>query len=626
MARRIVKPSDNRLRMELMYLNQGATGDWAPGSRESGFFSSVARSFKVQGANVMDHWKGFGDVIRSEEATVDVPTFQEMVGDRDLPAPSEPLTMGQAQRRIEKFDREQRNQQFESNVRSSIGAFVGGTAPWLVSPEGLIGFAIPPLRARTVAKSAGRGARTSASRPDSAVETAVDQMGTRSSTATPRQVGGARAGMVAEAPASVMVGGTNLLAQQASYGEVDSLEASLAFGAPLVFGAGIGAIQGRRGAAQARARDTGVKRPPQSADTSPDEVEVPSGLQKELTDNLGLTPEDTPETFFRKLDEALQANNISDDVADNLREAFARSGVARNENLTPRVRQALKQVDEAERIRVGDTPKALKERITELDTKIKRAEARSVRETKSLLRGSKDDPTLENALAQGRKLKATNRELTRLRRERKGLSGEPRTNVDPEQTLEDIQARVEANPRVRAQRETVEQERQAVEAARRSVDAAPDEASARAAQDSFARAQDRLDAETLRLEEITNSTSARLRRRLGIQDSPDPMRRRENLRSALKNLADEVAQTDQPLPAEFVAEFLELYQGRRPISPEAVRPVRTRDANDYARPTRDIEETVDTDPGLRALRGREGYDEAVDIQTRHEQILEDCPV
>jgi len=625
MSRKIVNPSENRLRMELMYLNQGATGNWAPGSRESGFFSSVARSFRTQGGTVMDHWKGFGDVLRSEEATVDVPTFQEMAGDRDLPAPSEPLTMGQAQRRIEKFDREQRNQQFESNVRSAIGAFLGGTAPWLVSPEGLIGFAVPPLRARTVAKSAERGGRTSASRPDSAVETAVDQMGTQSSTATPRQVGGAREGMVAEAPASIMVGGTNLLAQQASYGEVDSLEASLAFGAPLVFGAGIGAIRGRRAAAQARARDTGVERPPRSADTSPDEVEVPSGLQKELTDTLGLTPEDTPKTFFRKLDEALRANNISDDVADNLREAFARSGITRRENLTPGIRRALKDVDAAERIKPGGTPQALNARIGELDKKIKNAEAR-VRRANKKLAETTEPATNASVRQQSRKLKKENRILTRLREERNGISGTTRRSATQDQLLKDVERRVETNARVRAQRETVEQERQAVEAARRAVDEAPDEASARAAQDSFARAQDRLDAENLRLEEITNSTSARLRRRIGVEDAPDPMRRRENLRTALKNLADEVAQTDQPLPAEFVAEFLELYQGRRPISPEAVRPVRTRDANDYARPTRDIEETVDTDPGLRALRGREGYDEAVDIQTRHERILEDCPV
>jgi len=619
MARRLPKPSEHRLRMELMFLNQDAQGEWAPGSRETGFFSSVARSFSNQGATVLDHWKGIGDVFSDEEETVDVETFQNMAGSRNIAAPAETVTVGQARRLIDRFDREQRATQFDSNVRSVIGGFLGGTVPWFVSPEGAIGFAVPPLRAATIAKAAGRAGTQSARRANSAFDTAAEYTGTRTGSSTPSALSGA----ARELPASAMVGGTNLLAQQAAYGEVDPLEASLAFGAPLAFGAGIGAIQGRRAAARVRAQETGVESPPKSADSSPDETQVPSGLQKELTDTLGLTPEDTTETFFQKLDEALVANKISDDIADNLREAFARTGITRRQDITLGMQRAMRQLDEAERTPVGDTPDALNSRIESLGKQVKNAERRVKRAEKTLLEAG-DDRAARRAAS--RKLREENKALSTARAERNGLSGRSTSSATQKRMLSEIDEQVDSNARVRNQRELVEQEQATLQNLKAAVKEAPDAEQARLTQAKVAKAQDRVDAEQLKLDELRNTTRRRLQRRAGLEQAADPMNRRINTRQALRELASEVAKTDQPLPAEFVAEFLEAFQTRRPISDDAVRAVRTEDVNDYAKAKETIEDTIETDAGMRALKGQRGYDEALDIQARHEQILEDCPL
>lgn len=605
--------------MELMFLNQGATGDWAPGSRESGFFSSIGRSFSLQGATVMDHWEGFGDVVAEDEQMVDVPTFQNMVGDRDLPAPGREITIGQAQRLIEQYDREQREMQYETNVRSAIGSFVGGTLPWAVSPEGLVGLAIPPLRARSIAKSVGEGAKTT-SRLRSGVDTAVDQMGTRTTTSTPTGAGGAFIGARSEVPAAIMTGGTNMLAQAAAYGEVDALEASLAFGAPLVFGAGIGAVQASRAASRMRARDTGVRSNPTSTDTSPDKVNVPSGLQQQLTETLGLTPEDTTETFFQKLNKALEDGNIDEDLADNLREAFARTGVTRRQDLSPAIKRAARQLDDAERVPVGETPEALKTRVADLNKQVKNASRRVKRAEAKLADASGDE-----AKALTKKVKEDRKLLNELREQRKGLSGRT-AEVDQARVNEQVDARVQTNRRVQAQREVVDEVEQRLTQARRAVDQATDDQQAARATSRVGEIEDRLRAEQQRLEEITARTRNKFQRRLGLREAADPMGRRVSVREALKQLADEVSKTDQPLPAEFVAEFLELYQGRRPISKEALRGVETPDVDDYATTRRGIEEELENDPGTRAFKGKPGYDEALETQTRVEEILENCPL
>ncbi len=623
MARRLPKPSEHRIRMELMFLNQDAQGEWAPGSRESGFFSSVARSFSVQGATVMDHWKGIGDLFADEQETVDVDTFLEMAGSRNIPAPAEEVSLGQARRLIDRFDREQRATQYESNVRSAIGSFLGGTAPWLISPEGAIGFAVPPLRAASISRAVGSLGTQSARRTNSVLDTAVEQTGTRTGMSG---IGGrptALSGAARELPASAMVGGTNLLAQQAAYGEVDPLEAALAFGAPLAFGAGIGAVQGRRAAARARATETSVDAPPRSANASPDETQVPSGLQKELTDTLGLTPEDTTESFFRKLDDALAKNNISDDAADNLREAFARTGTTRRQDLPEGMRRAMRQLDEAERIPFSGTPEALKSRIAELGKKVKNAERKVKRAEKALLEAG-DDRTAVRAAS--RKLRQENQALSTARAERNGLTGKSTSSQTQKRMLAEVDSQVENNPRLQKQRELIEQEQKALTTAQAAAKTAKNAEEAKLAQRKVEAAQERVDAAQGRLEDLTQSTRRRLQRRAGLEQAADPMARRVSTRQALRELSEEVAKTDQPLPAEFVAEFLEIYQNRRPISPKAVQGMQINDVNDYAQTRQSIEEMVDADPGMRALKGKPGYDEAVELQARHEKILEDCPL
>ena len=621
MARRFVKPSENRLRMELMFLNEGATGEWTPGSRESGFWSSAARSFSTQSGTVLDHWKGAIDLFSGEQQEIDVPTFQEMVGDRDLPAPSERLTLGQTQRRIDRYDREELQSQYETNFRSAVGAFIGGTPPWLLSPEGLAGFAVPVLRVNTISRASLNNAKQSARRSSSAAATAGSRVGARRPTSARA---GAKAGAIGAAPESIMVGSTNLLMQSAAYGEVDALEATLAFGAPVALGAGIGAIIGARAGALERASKTQVRRPPPSADASAVEFETPEALVEELRRTLDLNPEDTAEVLFQKIDDLVAREKLPDDIADALREAFGRTGLSRRTDLTPEIRAVAKQLDDAQKIPIARTADDVKQQVAKLNRQIKNAEAR-VKRASARLKATEGDAD-KGFKAASQKLKEENKKLSELRAERTGLTGKSKESRGQTRIREDIDTQVQSNNRVARQRELVEQTRKTLEKARKAVKKAPDEAKARAAQRRVAKLEDKVDAEQLRLDRITKDTTKRLQRRAGVEPEASPINRRVSVQQALRDLAAAVAKTDHPLPTEFVAEFLEAYQLRKPISKEAISKVDVTKPVNYGRVSKSLQDELDADAGMRGLKGQDGYADALAIQARQEEILENCPL
>lgn len=535
--------TESEVQLQMMFLNTPADGNWFPGQRPSGFFNSVGRQFSMQSATVLDHWKGIGDT--SPEITPE--EFLEIVGERNVAMPEGRVTVEMAQRIAGRYDREQAESAYDSNVRSTIGGFVGGMPPWLFSPEGVAGLLIPPLRATSVARAIPKAG------------TAVQ--GTQAVASRPSTYQFVRQEALAQVPASVAMGGTNLLAQQAAYGEINALEASLAFGAPVVLGGALGAIRASRANAAVRGATESTSSPPPPRRQTTTETSVPPRLANDFVEWAGIRPGDNTATAFQKITQAMQRQNIPPEMAENLVEAFARTGASRaNQSLNREVRQAIRALSEAETRPVRRAPAEAAARVQELETQIadttKRVESVSRRiaeRSRAEKKAEPDAPKVLRPRVAGEPADYS-REMRKLVNERNALA----------KTLQDL----------KAERNTI-----------------------------------RLDPENA----------------LGMSAH------RRNVQEALQNLADVLArQTDHPMPAEFVAEFLEVAALTGRVSPDAIRPARPRaetnetfDATTVN--TQRLKHELDTDPALRALRGEEGFTEAVDAFTRVSRIIDGCP-
>ena len=302
--------------MQLSYLNQPPTTEWATGTRPMGFFTGTSVGFRMQGATVMDHWKGLFDA--SEEIGPD--EFREIVGDRNVAIPdSARLTRDMAARVAERYDREMQAQQYEQRLAGMVGQFAGGMVPWLVSPEGLAAFAAPPLRVGQVTAAAGRPMARAAAE-----------------------------GAAAWTPSALATMATNIMGQSSAYGDVDPLEASLAFGIPLAFGAA--------GRMWATARAPGV-RPGTPAAPRPDEFvgpprpdavahsyQVPPRLAKSFYEWAGVQAGDTTDVALSKMAAAMERGRVPADVMEDFLDAYVHHGMGAGlDSLSPQVQQAIRR-------------------------------------------------------------------------------------------------------------------------------------------------------------------------------------------------------------------------------------------------------------------------------------------
>ena len=531
---RQVQLSENEVQLQMMFLNQPADASFFAGQRPSNFFSSMGRQFTLQSATVLDHWKGFGDL--SPEVTPE--QFLEIVGDRNVPFPDGRVTANMSQRIAARYDREQAESAYESNFGSAVGGFFGGIAPWFFSPEGFAGLLVPPLRLTSTARAV-RGATQAAQR------TPVTQV--------------IRRDALAQVPASIAVGGTNILAQQAAYGEVNALEAALAFGAPIAFGGAIGAFRGlrsQRAAAATRAADDSVNSSPVPRRQVTTETVVPPRLRDAFAEWAGLRPGDTTATAFERIIQTMQQQNVPVELLSPLIEAFARTGAAAAMRSTNReIRRAVRRLMDAEARPV-------------------RVEAPDARPRAQAL----DDQIVTN----NRKLRGATKKIADLARKERGNAPAAATKA----------ATTEVSPQMRKLTE----------------------------------ARDRLWEEGVALK----------RERAAIKLDPDnavPMAQwASESEAALRDLADVLArQTDHPMAAEFVAEFLEVARLTGKVSPDAVNPPRLRAETESGFDATtvyidNIRRELDTDPAFRALRQEQGFDDAVDAFVRIQRIIDECVV
>lgn len=531
---RQVQLTESEVQLQMMFLNQPADGSFFAGQRPSNFFSSMQRQFSLQSATVLDHWKGLGDL--SPEVTPE--QFLEIVGDRNVAFPEGRVTVNMAQRIAARYDREQAEAAYESNFGSVIGGFAGGIAPWFFSPEGFAGILVPPLRLTSTARAV-RGATQTAQR------TPVTQV--------------IRRDALAQVPASIAVGGTNILAQQAAYGNVDALEASLAFGAPIVFGGAIGAVRGMRGdraAAATRAANESVNSPPVATRQGATETVVPPKLRDAFVEWAGLRPADTTANAFERIIQTMQQQNIPAELLSPLVEAYARTGAAAAMRSTNReIRQAVR-------------------RLMEVEARPMRVEAPDAR---------------PRAQALDEQIATNRRQLREATRKVADLARKERNNAPAAATKS---AATEISPQMRKLTE----------------------------------AKDRLWEEGIAL----------YRERSAIKLDPDnavPMAQwTADSEAALRDLADILArQTDHPMPAEFVAEFLEVAKLTGKVSPDAVSPPRMRIETENGLDATSLRSDalryeLETNPQLRAMRGQEGFSDAADTFARVQRIIDECVV
>lgn len=531
---RQVQLSENEVQLQMMFLNQPADASFFAGQRPSNFFSSMGRQFTLQTATVLDHWKGFGDL--SPEVTPE--QFLEIVGDRNVPFPDGRVTANMSQRIAARYDREQTESAYESNFGSAVGGFAGGIAPWFFSPEGIAGLLVPPLRLTSAIRGATAGVR--AAQKPSTIQIVKREA-------------------LAQVPSSIAVGGTNILAQQAAYGEVNALEAALAFGAPIAFGGAIGTFRGlrsQRAAAATRAADDSVNSSPVPRRQVTTETVVPPRLRDAFAEWAGLRPGDTTATAFERIIQTMQQQNIPFAVLNPLIEAFARTGTAAAMRSTNReIRQAVRRLMDAE-------------------ARPMRVEAPDARPLAQAL----DDQIVTN----NRKLREATKKVADLARKERGNAPAAATKA----------ATLEVSPQMRKLTE----------------------------------ARDRL------WEEGAALKRERTVIKLDADNAVTMQQWAADSEAALRNLADVLAkQTDHPMPAEFVAEFLELTSLTNKVSLDAVNPPRLRaetesgfDATTVY--TDKIRYELDTDPAFRALSKEPGFDEAADAFARIERIIDECVV
>lgn len=535
--------SDAGVQTQLMFLNEPFTGDYFVGQRPSGFFNSIGRQFVLQGGTVLDHWKGVAD----ESPDITPAEFDDMRGSRDLPMPEGRVTRNMAQRLISRHDRELREQQFESNWRSVTGGLVGGVVPWIGSPEGLVGFLVPPVRVRQAT---------------SAVRTIESQTGSAIGTTAPSRASIVLREASAQIPAAAVMGGTNILAQQAAYGDVDALEAALVIGAPIALGAGVGVFRRNKiksAEAKRAAATMSDTTPPAQVASAPVETVVPSRLLNSFARWAGIEAGDTAATVFEKIVRQMQARNMPREVMDNLIEAFARTGTRQIEtSVNPNVRQAIKNLTEADATPVSKVAPEVRAQAQNLDRRIAETERRLEKAQRELAKQSKPD-----LIFSGKKT--------------------PAKRMPAKRTAAQKKAIVEVKKH--------QKELARLQAARAGV---PD------------------------------------RDALGVS-----MVEKENLvRQRIAELADVLArETDHPLPAEFVAEFMELAGLTAKVSRDVVRSPRTSVENPdaptvTATTTREqtVLDEIANDPAFKKLVEAEGGEAAMRNFTRVENILKGCPV
>jgi hypothetical protein len=531
------RATESELQMQMMFLNQAADASFFAGQRPSNFFSSLNRQFVMQSATVLDHWKGFGDL--SPEVSPE--EFLEIVGDRNVTMPDGRITANTAQRIAARFDREQAEAAFESNFGSAVGGFVGGTAPWIFSPEGFAGILVPPLRLSTVGRAV------------------ISRVGATNVTVSPAPIKYIRQAATAQVPASIAVGGTNLLAQQAAYGEINALEASLAFGAPVLFGGGIGAfrkLRANRAAAATRGANESVDSPPVPRNQTTSEPTVPPRLLDAFVEWAGVTPTDNTATTFQKVLQKMQTDNIPFELVNPLVEAFARTGASASmRSVNPEIRRAVQRLMDAESRPVRIEAPDARARVQALDEQVSQG---------------------------NRNLRETNKKIADLsRKERSNTAGAPTKS-----------ATAKVSPQMRKLLETRDRQWQEV--------------------------------------------STLQRERSAIKLDPDnavPMQQHlVETEQALQDLADVLArQTDHPLPAEFVAEFLEVAALTSRVSPDAINPPKLRAETDSGFDATTVTSDVvryelDVDPAFRALSLEEGFSDAVDAFARVNRIIDECKV
>lgn len=531
---RQVQLSENEVQLQMMFLNQPADASFFAGQRPSNFFGSMRRQFVLQGATVLDHWKGLADL--SPEITPE--QFLEIVGDRNVALPEGRVTANMAQRIAARYDREEAEAAYESNFGSVVGGFVGGIAPWFFSPEGVAGLLVPPLRLTSTARAV-RGVTQTAQR------TPVTQVIQREA--------------LAQVPASIAVGGTNILAQQAAYGEVNALEASLAFGAPIVFGGAIGAFRGLRAdraTAATRAANDSVSSPPVPRRQATTETVVPPRLRDAFSEWAGLRPGDTTATAFERIIQTMQQQNVPAELLSPLIEAYARTGAAAAMRSTNReIRQAVR-------------------RLTDAEARPVRVEASDARPRAQAL----DEQIATN----NRKLREATKKVADLARKERGNAPAATTKAATAEITPQMRKALEARDRLWEEVSALKRERAAI----------------------------KLDA-----------------------DNAVPMAQwTADSEAALRDLADVLArQTDHPMPAEFVAEFLEVARLTGKVSPDAVNPPRLRAETETGVDATTVyidklRHELDTDPALRALRQEEGFDDAVGAFARVQKIIDECVV
>jgi hypothetical protein len=526
--------TEGELQMQLMFLNQPADGSFFAGQRPSNFFSAVSRQFTMQGATVLDHWKGLGDL----SPEISAQQFLDIVGDRNVPMPEGRMTANMAQRIAARFDREQAESAFEKNLGSAVGGFVGGIAPWFFSPEGVAGLLVPPLRLSTVGRAAFNAAR--ATPPPSALRVI-------------------RQDALAQVPSAIAVGGTNILAQQAAYGEINALEAALAFGAPVAFGGAIGAFRGlraNRATAATAGANAAVDSPPVPRRQVTTETVVPPKLRDGFVEWAGIQAGDNTAIAFQKIVAKMQEQNIPAEALSPLVEAFARTGAgASMRSVNPEIRRAVRQLMDVESRPIRTEAPDARARVQALDKQVSQG---------------------------NRNLRETNKKIADLSRKERSNTAAAPTKSATAKVSPQMRKLLETRDRQWKEVSTLQRERNAIK-----LD--PENA--------VPLQQQLLDSEV-----------------------------------ALRNVADVLArQTDHPLPAEFVAEFLEVAELTRRVTPDEVGPPRlraeTEDGFDATTITTDaVRHELEIDPAFRALRGEEGFTDAEAAFARVSQIIDECEV
>jgi len=602
-------------RMALMYVNTGATYEWQAGTRNSGFFNSVGRGFRdVHWPMVRDHWAGLADTLKGEEEMITPDEFAQLAEGRGVTIPPGAVPRNVAERQIAKYDREQREIEYERNWRSTLGNLVGAIPAWAVSPEGLVGLAVPPVRLASGARAGIQGAR------------AVRQ-GSASSAAASRAL--------AEVPAGIAMGGTNLVAQQAAYGEIDALEATVAFAAPSVLGAGIGAIQGIRASQTKNIGGEGKTNPTAPRADEAIDTEVPDRLVNEVRQTFELVEGDTTAQAFAKIRNTLQRNNITPDMMDNLVEGFARLSERRGIRLSTEAQDALARVREIEMmpvrqrspIDIARQASADKSYLT-INEEISRVISR-LDEVNAAPQTLETDALRQELLSELASYK-TQRRMSDA--QRKGAKAEP--TAQPRMRDELLEADVAPrNPRVKSAKRAATKARGEEARIQEQVKALEEAGDTARVQQQT----ERLNAARVAREEADANLAAvendvQMLRTAQRAEVPDVAAREALRKEALIELADIMArETDAPIPAEFMAELVDNVAASRPVDPDVISGTPrfgvADDETAYAGARSMTEEgMMQRDPAFAALRKFEGADRASQVYARQEQILRDCPL